>query len=457
MSSGTSAHEAERESMAQHPVAQNQEVQHPVAQYPVAENPQHKSPEYSSLEDESSEDESSEDESPEDEDQHTVARISEAEAPPSITKQPLYHMARRGANVKGRAPTTRRASTTRRAQDCPKLQALSETLNEVLKTKSDADKVVARKMKKYWHQHSAVFPEEMRDSFISAFQKIRKTISNTESPSNHLIWKNTLSSCKEDLDWAKWIVLRTIYYDPIVNSKDPEEQGFRANFMKNEVSKRIQERYPGVNIFTAKVPDDISAPRPSTCPVIGDTDGFQAVKEETPSRSRSRSVTVAPLGGIAGRSSASVKRKRNNSSAFETANPAKIPRFTSRLQDAEEEIEEDEYLEKYNRHQSLQQAKPGSFEPRPERHQMIYITQGVEPRLQTLHEKLQNHPVAVDSHTKTTPWSVFQDGSLMTITPAPLQMREPQSPPGYYTAGYNTPRREPHSQSLYPKGKLMLA
>src|SRR3954452_22284487 len=25
------------------------------------------------------------------------------------------------------------------------------------------------------------------------------------------------------------------------------------------------------------------------------------------------------------------------------------------------------------------------------------------------------------SHTKTTPWSVFQDGSLMTITPASLQ------------------------------------
>ena len=57
------------------------------------------------------------------------------------------------------------------------------------------------------------------------------------------------------------------------------------------------------------------------------------------------------------------------------------------------------------------------------------------------------------SHTKTTPWSVFQDGSLMTITPASLQMREPQSPPGYYTTGYNTPRREPHSRRLYPPGK----
>jgi hypothetical protein len=57
------------------------------------------------------------------------------------------------------------------------------------------------------------------------------------------------------------------------------------------------------------------------------------------------------------------------------------------------------------------------------------------------------------SHTKTTPWSVFQDGSLMTITPASMQMREPQSGPGYYATGYNTPRREPHSRSLYPPSR----
>src|SRR5690349_21837039 len=57
------------------------------------------------------------------------------------------------------------------------------------------------------------------------------------------------------------------------------------------------------------------------------------------------------------------------------------------------------------------------------------------------------------SHTKTTPWSVFQDGSLMTITPASLQKREPQSTPGYYATGYNTPLREPHSRSLYSQAK----
>ena len=57
------------------------------------------------------------------------------------------------------------------------------------------------------------------------------------------------------------------------------------------------------------------------------------------------------------------------------------------------------------------------------------------------------------SHTKTTPWSVFQDGSLMTITPASLRMREPQSAAGYYATGYNTPRREPRSRSFCPPAK----
>src|SRR5690606_40079881 len=35
--------------------------------------------------------------------------------------------------------------------------------------------------------------------------------------------------------------------------------------------------------------------------------------------------------------------------------------------------------------------------------------------------------------------SVFQDGSLMTITPASLPKRDPRSPRGYYARGYNTP------------------
>ena len=55
------------------------------------------------------------------------------------------------------------------------------------------------------------------------------------------------------------------------------------------------------------------------------------------------------------------------------------------------------------------------------------------------------------SHTKTTPWSVFQDGSLMTITPASMQMREPRSAPGYYTTGYNTPGGATFPKSLSPK------
>ncbi|KAG6022766.1 hypothetical protein E4U41_002171 [Claviceps citrina] len=61
------------------------------------------------------------------------------------------------------------------------------------------------------------------------------------------------------------------------------------------------------------------------------------------------------------------------------------------------------------------------------------------------------------SHTKTTPWSVFQDGSLMTITPASLQMREPQSAPGHYAGGYNTPGGATFPEAFVPRRELMLA
>ena len=60
------------------------------------------------------------------------------------------------------------------------------------------------------------------------------------------------------------------------------------------------------------------------------------------------------------------------------------------------------------------------------------------------------------SHTKTTPWSVFQDGSLMTITPASLQKRVPRSPRGYCAAGYNTPRSYIPA-AFIPPAKPMLA
>ena len=55
------------------------------------------------------------------------------------------------------------------------------------------------------------------------------------------------------------------------------------------------------------------------------------------------------------------------------------------------------------------------------------------------------------SHTKTTPWSVFQDGSLMTITPASLPKRGPRSPQGHDAAGYNTPEGATFPRPLSPQ------
>src|SRR6202044_413784 len=54
------------------------------------------------------------------------------------------------------------------------------------------------------------------------------------------------------------------------------------------------------------------------------------------------------------------------------------------------------------------------------------------------------------SHTKTTPWSVFQDGSLVTITPASLHKCANLSPPQGIVQWAITLPEEPHSQSLYP-------
>ena len=55
------------------------------------------------------------------------------------------------------------------------------------------------------------------------------------------------------------------------------------------------------------------------------------------------------------------------------------------------------------------------------------------------------------SHTKTTPWSVFQDGSLMTITPASLPKRGPRSPRGHCAKGYNTPGGATSPKLLCPR------
>lgn len=53
------------------------------------------------------------------------------------------------------------------------------------------------------------------------------------------------------------------------------------------------------------------------------------------------------------------------------------------------------------------------------------------------------------SHTKTTPWSVFQDGSLMTITPASLRSAYLSPAQGITQRAITLPG-EPHSRNLYP-------
>src|ERR1700679_2655391 len=53
------------------------------------------------------------------------------------------------------------------------------------------------------------------------------------------------------------------------------------------------------------------------------------------------------------------------------------------------------------------------------------------------------------SHTNTTPWSVFQDGSLMTITPASLRSATLSQQQGITQRAITRPA-EPRSRSVYP-------
>ena len=57
------------------------------------------------------------------------------------------------------------------------------------------------------------------------------------------------------------------------------------------------------------------------------------------------------------------------------------------------------------------------------------------------------------SRKTLTPWSVFQDGSLVTITPASLQTREHLGPGGGVAPRAITLPEEPRSLSLYPPAK----
>ena len=61
------------------------------------------------------------------------------------------------------------------------------------------------------------------------------------------------------------------------------------------------------------------------------------------------------------------------------------------------------------------------------------------------------------SHTKTTPWSVFQDGSLMTITPASLQCAYLSPAQGITQRAITLPEGSHIPEAFIPRAKLMLA
>ena len=61
------------------------------------------------------------------------------------------------------------------------------------------------------------------------------------------------------------------------------------------------------------------------------------------------------------------------------------------------------------------------------------------------------------SHIRLTPWSVFQDGSLMTITPASLRSAYLSPPKGIMQRAITLPEESYVPEAFVPDGKLMLA
>ncbi|KAM0241734.1 hypothetical protein ACHAPO_001425 [Fusarium lateritium] len=114
------------------------------------------------------------------------------------------------------------------------------------------------KKKRNWQR----WPNDIRVSFINATHKMRITKTNKRHPSNHILWKEAVSTEKLDFDWGIWLVLRTIYHDSI-------DQDERQLFKNGGTSTKIAERYYDTDVLTASTPTNFR-PRPAKWARVAD-------------------------------------------------------------------------------------------------------------------------------------------------------------------------------------------
>ncbi|XEU95222.1 hypothetical protein FSHL1_000506 [Fusarium sambucinum] len=114
------------------------------------------------------------------------------------------------------------------------------------------------KKKRNWQR----WPNDIRVSFINATHKMRITKTNKRHPSNHILWKEAVSTEKLDFDWGIWLVLRTIYHDSI-------DQDERQSFKNGGASTKIAERYYDTDVLTASTPTNFR-PRPAKWARVAD-------------------------------------------------------------------------------------------------------------------------------------------------------------------------------------------
>ncbi|KAJ3528639.1 hypothetical protein NM208_g10110 [Fusarium decemcellulare] len=110
-----------------------------------------------------------------------------------------------------------------------------------------------------WRNNWWKYPVDIKNSFLDATQKIGHTARNIGKPSDHALWRVTVT--RREFDWGVWLVLRAMYYDTIMDETDPVYVMGRTRLATGLAKTLIDERYPGNDNLNVDVPMSFP-PRP---------------------------------------------------------------------------------------------------------------------------------------------------------------------------------------------------
>ncbi|KAF5006143.1 hypothetical protein FDECE_7459 [Fusarium decemcellulare] len=136
------------------------------------------------------------------------------------------------------------------------------TLENAWETRLDhldlGDPVNAR-LHSIWRNNWWKYPDDIKNSFLDATEKIGHTARNIGKPSDHALWRVTVT--RREFDWGVWLVLRAMYYDTTMDETDPVYMMGRTRLATGLAKTLIDERYPGNDNLNVDVPMSFP-PRP---------------------------------------------------------------------------------------------------------------------------------------------------------------------------------------------------